>query len=748
MFIHKNFFLFFFLFFLIFPIVFSLYTSYNGEISLIRNPNKHFNFSTDFSLTALADVYKTSNTKVFLPMGGQQKIQQNEVYICPGNLEIKDFHSSAKFHISKFSLNGPYYQPIQEPVNDRYVDRFACDCYTSVSSCNSNNCNWRDIEVSPPFGINFISSNFLNGLKGITNGVIPADPKNQTFTKFNAKFSQVFGYKKEVAEKFYPFLGPNNWYPNHRTYATLLLEGTQSILVSSSSTTKHTFPFIKDSTYDLADEQSEKFATTLNFVNNKKDTFFKGVEYKGQIYTVSLEVSPLSYNNILPAYFPPPIDNKNFSKIYLFTPYQSDTKVSFSQNSQELLKVYVVEPNDCSEVDILDVSPNPLKNLALNTPITLTITVSTPYELFGLKAKSIKMTSPQSWKIEKQEGFDTPFSSSVAHTLKAKLTPTTVIAKKSKVCFEIEFETDTEFCDGKLCSTKKEACLDYEPLFYCILSAKPSPPLKSGGYTNIIANCYLDNNPTACPDLTWTASGFNKPPSKIERISLVTPPYPMIEKPKAFVAIENNNIQNINPKVVHTTKRPPFPIPGYTQSVTLFTYSDQEASAFGLGSGTPKTSRGKIVAGGVTEDNEKFECTLLLSVEESNLPDLVPILIFEGIEFNKNSLFPTLKFKWGIKNQMVGGGADVTIPFSSSIYFFDQNSNNFVRVGKSINLNSLKNGETYWVGTVEYACSNPILTLFKVIVDENNNVKERDELNNEEVSFGNCLFKLTCPGFI
>ncbi|MEM4137272.1 MAG: CARDB domain-containing protein [Candidatus Anstonellaceae archaeon] len=745
----------FFLIFLIcFSFIFAVSTHYSGVLNISPTPpgsNRPSVYSTDFSLSTNLDVYISKNTKVFLPKNIDQSTKlEDSIYMCPGDL-VLSLYSTGQFHKNFFSLNASYYLPIS------YT--FACDCSPSFEVCIRNDCEWESSESSPPYGITFISSSLSRELnEHYSNiGAFIGERTPNLFNKLKSSFSSTFGYKKEVASRFYPTTDIV-FYPNHRTYATLFLNGTQSIVVKSNDGQNiFDYPYVENGkNNDQFDFTSQKFSKTLSFSNNKKDSFVKGVIYNGQIYTLSALSSSPDNKKLIATYFPPPID-RTFSGITIFSPPYA--QISFNEDSSKKFTVYVVEPNDCSQIDILSVSPSPLQNLELNKPHTITLIVSTPYELFGLKAKSIKMKSPDKWKITPIAGFDTPFSFSNPHELKVNLTPTTIIAKKSKVCFEIDFETDTEFCDGNICRTTKEVCVDYQPKFYCnlVTNLSSSSPLliAAGESVNIISYCFLDNSPVNCPSLTWTASGFNKPPSKEERISLT-----VIGSSKPIPFSPPGN-----PKVIQTTPLPP--ILKRPQAVTLHTYSAAEAAFYGKNP-TPK-SNGKIVASGITDDNEKFSCYLSVLVRPSYLPDLVPVVINKTMKLEQQNQFPTFSFKWGVRNEKIkipklkqdsplsdaipiddefeSVNTDITIPFNIALYLYDVNTKSYVQV-KNVKVNGLKAGDSYIVEEFSYVCPAPIFKDAIVAVDIDNVIKETNEDNNKKVEGFNCIYRLVCPDFV
>ncbi|MCX8162988.1 MAG: hypothetical protein N3D10_00335 [Candidatus Micrarchaeota archaeon] len=754
----------------------SFFTIYSGTLSPTADTLSKLD--TDVEIVSYFNSYPDKNTRFFIPKKTDEKTPLLAInYMCPGKLKF-EFWSKGEFHIKKFSAVSQYYFPIK--CNKNTVDgktyticSFACDCSTRIEDCMSevysskacrlwvNEDGTKSEELLNPHPITFISGKTYEQLSTLNLGQIRKQEKKEMFDNF----SKFFKEKRELANLNPAIILSSSGsssdiipiYPNHKVYSTIFLAGEVGIEKRTSSSTE----FITEKIGEDIDGTTPKYTKEIFLDNNQQDTFNVGkIQYRGQIYTFRGIFKP---NNYLGGLLPLPID-QDFSTIFILKKHKLTLEEAKNKIKQSLI-VYVVEPKDCSEIEVVAINPTVLENLKENKPVELKVVVSSPYELFGMKATKVKAKNPSDWKVEPIDPVDfaEPFSSNEPKEIDLKITPTssgltTISSKDKKFCFTIEFESDTPFCDGSICTTSKEVCVTYSPtyVFSCALNSnitkytKNTPTLFAGESAMIFTRCYVNKVETICPSpLTWSVSGFTSPPSKQERVSLTLFGTP---KPPPF---SNKPIQTLGP----------IPLFGKPHAIFFHTYSSAETIEYGV-KPTP-SSTGKITVSG-NIDGEEFICHLPIYVIGKFLPDLVPIVEERKMSFEKNNpIYPIFSFRWGVRNEkfqflkpkdsplspipvtddLETENTDITQPFKITLYLYDPNTKNYAPV-KTVTVNGLKAGESFMVEQFSYACNSPYLRDALVVVDDGNSIVERNEENNKQLEFLNCIYRMVCPDFV
>jgi len=579
--------------------------------------------------------------------------------------------------------------------------------------------------------------------------------------------SKIGSYKKTKKIKVKPDV---DIWDNFLSYTDLFLAGSHFIDITKDRSINfqqvpHTW---QNSNISLRLEDTYKYQ-----LDNSKATNINigGYNYQVSYYSFSptFKISNLYLLFFNPPISPPPITFNNINHYYtrsIF--YQRNISFSDPSFSSKSLRIYVVEPDSCNDIDIK--GPGSLSNLKINQDQQITFYASHNYELFDMNATDIKITNPSNWKVKPISGFNEPIPAGSIHDLVVKITPTSMISAKTQVCFNITFETVVPFCDGKKCNTTKQICLDYEPSFKCSLVLPPGEDnrLIEGESIIISANCTLDNNPYPCPDLHWVALGFQpvdktKLKNNVARVSIVNitkslipPTKPQPFEPGPFYSI-SRSLDSYKVPLIGGLQ-------GYAiQKIKLFTYSKEENEKWPTGD-----SKGVVYAQGLTDDGKKFDCSPVdLYVSSQILPDLVPILSVQSKPQGSSGKIDLL-VKWGVENKVdkttyyklvtrPGSeqsylqpvdeeiGADINKPFKITL---SRLINGRWEPLESRTVNSLGKGDKFYGTEFFVQCSDKTVDWFKVEVDVDNSILERNENNNIQNDIGFCVMKFVCPDYV
>ena len=732
----------------------------------IRNATTDFNFSTS------ADAYFDQGTIVFLPKTSFNPLtplsSSETYYVCPTNITF-NLSTSGRYNITKFNASEIHY------------NSSLCICGTTDVACNG--CpppipSGIEINNKPPFNISFISDNLnIDLFSNVDFGRIDSPERQVRY--LSARWDEVSGwmngsktnsYVKPKRITVHPVISipPSINWTDFLSYTDLFLAGSHFIDITKDRSINfqqvpHTW---QNSNISLRLEDTYKYQ-----LDNSKATNINigGYNYQVSYYSFSptFKISNLYLLFFNPPIEPPPITFNGIDFYYnrsIF--YQRNISFSDTSFSSKSLRIYVVEPDSCSDINII--GPAYLSNIKINQEQQITFSVNHKYQLFDMNATDIKITNPSNWKVKPISGFNEPIPAGSPHDLVVNITPTSMISAKTQVCFNITFETVVPFCDGKKCNTTKQICLDYEPSFKCSLVLPPGEDnrLIEGESIIISANCTLDNNPYPCPDLHWVALGFQPYlKNNVARVSIVNitkslipPTKPQPFDPPPFYSI-SRSLDSYKVPLIGGLQ-------GYAiQKIKLFTYSKEETKSWPTGD-----SKGVVYAQGLTDDGKKFDCSPVeLYVFSQILPDLAPILSVQSKPQGSSDKID-LVVKWGVENivETVRVAQLVTPPGGEQMPYvkeFDQeigadiiNKPFNITLSRWINgkwqplesrtVNSLRKGEKFYGTEFSVQCSNKIVDWFKVEVDVDNSILERNENNNIQTDVGFCVMKFVCPDYV
>jgi len=744
----------------------SVYTE-GGNLGQKRHATTDFNFSTS------ANAYFDQGTIVFLPKNfdTSKSLSSSETYyVCPTNINFI-LSTSGSYNITKFDASEIHFDPNICKCGTGFQDCNGCAQYVSGEENNL-----------PPFSISFISDKLNNDLSqyaifGEIDG--PEWPSRYLGDRWDEVSGWMNGSKigSSMKPKKIKVKPDVDIWSDFLSYTDLFLAGNHFIdITKDGSTSVYQVPHTWQN-----GNISSKLEDTYKYqlVNSKGTNINIGAyNYQGSTYSFS---PTFKFLNLYLLFFNPPIEpppitfdgGKNYHSYTRSIYYQRDITFSDPSFSLKSLRIYVVEPNSCSDVTIT--GPGSLSNLKINQGQQITFYASHNYELFDMNATDIKITNPSNWKVKPISGFNQPIPAGSIHDLVVEITPTSMISAKTQVCFNITFETVVPFCDGKKCNTTKQICLDYEPSFKCSLVLPPGEDnrLIEGESIIISANCTLDNNPYPCPDLHWVALGFQpydktKLNNNVARVSIVNttkslipPTKPQPFEPGLFYSI-SRSLDSYKVPLIGGLQ-------GYAiQKIKLFTYSKEENKIWPTGD-----SKGVVYAQGLTDDGKKFDCDPVeLFVFSQILPDLVPILSVQSKPQGSSGKID-LVVKWGVENKVdkqtsyklvtpPGGeqlpylkevveeiGADINKPFKITLsrWITDYRGSRWEPL-ESRTVNSLRKGDKFYGTEFSVECSDKTVDWFRVEVDVDNSILERNENNNEQNDVGFCVMKFVCPDYV
>jgi hypothetical protein len=745
----------------------SVYTE-GGNLPDSRHATTDFNFSTS------ADAYfDQQGTIVFLPKNFDilKPLSSSETYyVCPTKITFT-LSTSGSYNITKFD------------ANEIHFDKNICKCGTGFQDCDGC-ARYESGEENnlPPFNISFISDKLNIDLSSYADRSAEIDGPEWPRRYLGDRWEEVSGwmngskigsYKKPKKIKVKTDVDIWN---DFLSYTDLFLAGNHFIdITKDRSTIFQQVPH----TWQNSNISSRLQDTYTYQLVNSKGTKINIGGYNYQVSDYSFYPT-FKFSNLYLLFFNPPISPPPITfngQDYYYTRaiyYQRDISFSGTDFSSKPLRIYVVEPDSCSDINII---PGSLSNIKINQEQQITFYVNHNYELFDMNATDIKITNPSNWKVKPIRGFNESIEAGSIHELAVNITPTSMISAKTQVCFNITFETVVPFCDGKKCNTTKQICLDYDPTFNCslVLPRGEDNRLIEGESIIISANCTLDNNPYPCPNLSWVALGFRpddsaklKSRNNVARVSIVNitglSPSAMIAipKPQPFYPGGTSPSSSSPPNRSLDSYRVSLP---RTQGIKLFTYSKQENKTWPSGN-----SDGIVYAKGLTDDGKEFKCDPVhLYVFSQILPDLAPILSVQSKPQGSSGKID-LVVKWGVENKvdkepyLKSGDSTLSSPAVPDLGDFIEigadiiNKPFNIRLSRWINgkwqplesrtVNSLMKGEKFYGTEFSVQCSDKIVDWFRVEVDVGNSILERNENNNIQTDVGFCVMKFVCPDYV
>jgi hypothetical protein len=728
-----------FIFFVFFGFVFA-------QIKLVSEQSGIINISMQDTVYTAQTDYKI-NQQANVDIDGLVYLEDKdnkEIYMCPGSIKV-DASAQGNFYSNSFAARSFYFR------------RF-CSCGNTDVICNSA-CYW-NLEQEGPYKISFISDTLSSNIAS-SYEIIGNDHNNNPHASWNTLYNWITTNPKKASNvviRTEKAKDAGFEYQSSKSYVDLLIDGKQVLDVKNNNKIDE-YDFSKkiSNNGEISHEQeSDKLEVKLPEVSDYKIN----VGFKINRANVLTFSEPINEPNQVEK-----INNKEYKRNRTIFNIGYNYRLDQVDIKTEDLIVHVVNPDRCDEIDIIEINPNPILKIKTNEKFDVKFKVSHKYELFNLTAKDIRISSIKDKngnnlqlsqiKITKKTGLDQEIVANNPHELIAEITPQTTIIDDSKICFEIDFQTTKPFCDGNICKTTKEVCVDYNPEFYCQLKANTTQLIASET-AQISATCYLNGLEEVCPDLTWEAYNFNKPPNQIQRVVMEQTINSIGVKPSPKPFISKITTKSLMPRTNLPIK----------QIINLYTYSDEEIEQYNqnnpgnkvIGGGTPATQTGLIKASGQISQ-KKFECTINIKVNKGELPDLVPVIQLER-NFNTQGKL-VYKIKWGVKNQgrevikdsgdsPLGRkveiiGANITTPFEIGLYW----PPGLNKAGITDTVNRLDVGQTYWYPkTIEYECEDPKLLVPLVEVDIGNKIKEVDENNNKQNTYLMCFLNLVCRDFL
>ncbi|MFH0927585.1 MAG: CARDB domain-containing protein [Candidatus Micrarchaeota archaeon] len=620
---------------------------------------------------------------IFIPRGAAGDMPQ-EIYSCPGKFNFQTQVDST-FANSGFSAISSY----------PYSTQRACPnlLYSNGLGCSDPNL-WASPSSSMPVQWS-ADSGLISTLKLL--------PRSSTRVYEGSAYQTIQTAGQNINVDYYPiFNNPQN-YPSQKGEASLLCTGGEyaSLNLAPLTSGTGTSPIpITGHPPAATNWNLQRFTTEGTYTLSSG---FNSNECLGSIH-------------ILPDYSADTYDTK-----YHFA---DNTGTSALDPGPLSYTIHIVDPKTC-EVDAT-ISPQSIgiSDLTPATDYDFTIHISNPSNLFGMVATGVSVSDPSSgWSARKganPNGFDTPIPPQGAGSLSIIATSPNPLNNVNEVCFDTTLESDVPFCNGQICTTTVRTCVQLSPQLSCEVqtdsTTDPKNRLLPGEDLHMNVICYNQGTPTACPQLTWTASGFGAD----EQVSLTEAP------------------PSIQPDA------PPFSPPTLPRQITttaaapeadLWTYVNPPDAV-----STPETSNGNVVVSGNGYDCSVAGSSEPITVVSDKLPDYVPILQTRLISGSPKTNDEVYQITWGVQNTGSGPATAVSLA-NIKIAPASQDSKLVTPLAPGEQKTWARN----------FACPSPGIFPLHVVVDSTDAIEEEPpngELNNEANAQINCGNVLACADLI